>query len=30
MMKNTFADYIKEPYFMSFEQMEKLHEDFRI
>lgn len=27
MMKNTFTDYIKEPYSMSFEQMEKLHED---
>lgn len=27
MMKSTFTDYIKEPYSMSFEQMEKLHED---
>ena len=27
MMKNTFADYIKEPYALEFDQMKMLHED---
>lgn len=26
-MKNTYTDYIKEPYSMSLDQMERLHED---
>ena len=27
MMKNTFSDYIKEPYALEFDQMKMLHED---
>ena len=27
MIKNTFADYIKEPYALEFDQMKMLHED---